>query len=66
MLFNIPVDNNLAKKVLEGVEFVQTEKDLLKTFGMKLVPPRSLHLYASTHLCMELKCTLMNEINIYI
>lgn len=34
MLFNISVDDNLAEKIVEGVEYVETEKDLLKTFGI--------------------------------
>lgn len=34
MLFDISVDNNLVTKVMEGVEYIESETDLLKTFGI--------------------------------
>ncbi|XP_068761461.1 ATP-dependent DNA helicase Q1-like [Montipora capricornis] len=34
MLFDISVDTDLAAKVMEGVEFVASEADLLKSFGI--------------------------------
>ena len=34
MLFDISVDKNLAAKVMEGVEFIASEADLLKSFGI--------------------------------
>ena len=34
MLFDISVDKDLAAKVMEGVEFVASEADLLKSFGI--------------------------------
>ena len=34
MLFDISVDKNLAAKVMEGVEFIESEADLLKSFGI--------------------------------
>ena len=34
MLFDISVDKNLATKVMEGVEFIKSEADLLKLFGI--------------------------------
>ena len=34
MLFDISVDDHVAEKVIEGVEYVKTEKDLLRTFGI--------------------------------
>ena len=34
MSFDIPVDNNLTEKIMEGVEYVETEKDLLRNFGI--------------------------------
>ena len=33
MLFDISVDKNLATKVMERVEFIESEADLLKSFG---------------------------------
>lgn len=33
-LFDISVDKNLAAKVVEGVEFIESEADLLKSFGI--------------------------------
>ena len=43
VLFHISVDNNLATKVMEGVEL------------MELVLLRTFHLYLSTLLCVQLK-----------
>ena len=34
MSFDIPADNNLTEKIMEGVEYVETEKDLLRNFGI--------------------------------
>ena len=34
MLFGISVDKKLAAKVIEGVEFIVSEADLLKSFGI--------------------------------
>jgi len=34
ILFNISVDKNLAAKVMEEVEFIESEADLLKLFGI--------------------------------
>ena len=34
MLFDISVDENLPAKVMEGVEFIASEADLLKSFGI--------------------------------
>ena len=34
MLFDISVDKNLPAKVIEGVEFIASEADLLKSFGI--------------------------------
>ena len=34
MLFDISVDKNLAAKVMERVEFIESEADLLKSFGI--------------------------------
>ena len=34
MVFDISVDKNLAVKVMEGVKFIESEADLLKSFGI--------------------------------
>ena len=34
VLFDIYVDKNLATKVMDGVEFIESEADLLKSFGI--------------------------------
>ena len=34
VLFDIYVDKNLATKVMDGVEFIKSEADLLKSFGI--------------------------------
>lgn len=34
MLYNISVDNDLVAKVMEGVEYIESETDLLRTFDI--------------------------------
>ena len=60
MPFDISVDINLAAKVMEGVEYIESEADLLNhlAYGMKPVL-RSFRIYLSTLLCVQLKWTPM-------